>query len=340
MSLAAATSSQLLRPSSLGCGAPQRQPRLGAATQLLPQQRRAGRLVPRTAEPAAPAQPADTRSAAELVDFVLGKIEGTDGGDRISPTDRQAVDAALTRLDEIGEAKAERPLEDPLVFGNYAVDYVSAGPSQYGAPAGGRFRSGLGKLLFRTVLLAQSVLKPDIVTNKVEFRLLGFIPGSVGLRGRFVSIPEREGGEDRKDTVKVFFEPPVLSLGKDIHIRTGPPSSVVLKTTYVDERVRLGKGSRGSLFVFTRGGAADAAGMDQVGLQQNTPLGKVILWGLVAALMGNGAWLASRGTLPPVIRAAGIVQVLLGLALGGVVQRGGIVQDNEDRPEVAQPGSS
>lgn len=116
----------------------------------------------------------------------------------------------------------------------------------------------------------------------------------------------------------------------------------------------------------------------------------------MAALMGNGAWLASRGTLPPVIRAAGIVQVcsdglagwrpawvkaactvcgpfsalqavhrchtmlaapvfeshslcthrahwpqvLLGLALGGVVQRGGIVQDNEDRPEVAQPGSS
>lgn len=29
----------------------------------------------------------------------------------------------------------------------------------------------------------------------------------------------------------------------------------------------------------------------------------------MAALMGNGAWLASRGTLPPVIRAAGIVQV-------------------------------
>ena len=112
-----------------------------------------------------------------------------DGGDRISPADRQAVDAALTRLDEIGEAKvkgkdtctefvqlftrrsralavlhlhaaavspasapptitsppppllpppsrpppvpqAERPLEDPLVFGNYVVDYVSAGPSQ------------------------------------------------------------------------------------------------------------------------------------------------------------------------------------------------------------------
>jgi hypothetical protein len=40
----------------------------------------------------------------------------------------------------------------------------------------------------------------------------------------------------------------------------GPPSSVQLSTPYLDERVRLGRGSRGSLFVFTRGGAADEAG--------------------------------------------------------------------------------
>jgi hypothetical protein len=43
----------------------------------------------------------------------------------------------------------------------------------------------------------------------------------------------------------------------------GPPSSVQLSTPYLDERVRLGKGSRGSLFVFTRGGAADQAGMQK-----------------------------------------------------------------------------
>ncbi len=35
---------------------------------------------------------------------------------------------------------------------------------------------------------------------------------------------------------------------------------MVLSTTYLDERVRLGKGSKGSLFVFTRGGAAEQAG--------------------------------------------------------------------------------
>jgi hypothetical protein len=49
---------------------------------------------------------------------------------------------------------------------------------------------------------------------------------------------------------------------------TGPPSSVQLSTPYLDERVRLGKGSRGSLFVFTRGGAADAAGEICVSIHQ------------------------------------------------------------------------
>lgn len=58
----------------------------------------------------------------------------------------------------------------------------------------------------------------------------------------------------------MVFEPPVLSLGSSVHLRIGPPSSVVLTTTYLDQRVRLGKGSRGSLFVFTRGGDADSAG--------------------------------------------------------------------------------
>lgn len=55
--------------------------------------------------------------------------------------------------------------------------------------------------------------------SQLAFRLLGFIPGAVGLRGTFVSVPDREGGPDRSDTVKVFFEPPVLSLPGDIHIR-------------------------------------------------------------------------------------------------------------------------
>ncbi len=50
---------------------------------------------------------------------------------------------------------------------------------------------------------------------------------------------------------RVLASPRVLSARRSV---------VQLRTTYLDERVRLGKGSRGSLFVFTRGGAADRAG--------------------------------------------------------------------------------
>ena len=64
--------------------------------------------------------------------------------------------------------QALRPLADPNIWGNYNVTYVSTGQGQGVQPAGGGlFRGGLGKLLFRTTLLAQSVLQPDVVTNKV-----------------------------------------------------------------------------------------------------------------------------------------------------------------------------
>ncbi|MEW5311480.1 MAG: hypothetical protein WDW38_003191 [Sanguina aurantia] len=150
-------------------------------------------------------------------------------------------------------------------------------------------------MLFRSTGIFQSVLAPDIATNKIEFKLLGCISGAVGLRGKVVPVT---GGNSNADTVKVLFEKPVLSFG-DLHLKIGPPSSVELQTQYLDERVRLGKGSRGSLFVFTRGGAADTAG----------------------AL----AWLS--GPLPGKVLGVGLW--LLGAAIGGVVRSGGIISDNK-----------
>lgn len=140
-------------------------------------------------------------SNTEKVSRILELIEDTDGGDAIAPTARKEVDSLVYKLGEAGQGT--RPLENGLIFGNYNVAYVSRGSSQYGAPAGGRFRTGLGKLLFSTRRLCQSVLRPDLVINKVEFALFGFIPGAVGLKGNLISIPEKQGGEDNKDTVKV-----------------------------------------------------------------------------------------------------------------------------------------
>lgn len=51
--------------------------------------------------------------------------------------------------------------------------------------------------------------------------------------------------------IQVVFEAPELKVGL-FEFRYGGQSEVVLATTYVDEYIRLGKGSRGSLFVFQR----------------------------------------------------------------------------------------
>ena len=58
---------------------------------------------------------------------------------------------------------------------------------------------------------------------------------------------------------QVGFDRPELVL-PGLGLRIGPRSSVVLTTSYLDARVRLGRGSRGSRFVFVKGGEADAAG--------------------------------------------------------------------------------
>jgi hypothetical protein len=49
----------------------------------------------------------------------------------------------------------------------------------------------------------------------VAFKLFGILPGFVGLRGKVIPV-----GDD-KDTVKVLFEPPVLSLANCINLRIG-----------------------------------------------------------------------------------------------------------------------
>eukprot|EP00195_Chlamydomonas_chlamydogama_P009774 CAMPEP_0202902494 /NCGR_PEP_ID=MMETSP1392-20130828/16886_1 /ASSEMBLY_ACC=CAM_ASM_000868 /TAXON_ID=225041 /ORGANISM="Chlamydomonas chlamydogama, Strain SAG 11-48b" /LENGTH=213 /DNA_ID=CAMNT_0049589267 /DNA_START=322 /DNA_END=959 /DNA_ORIENTATION=+ len=207
--------------------------------------------------------------------------------------DRAHVDTLLDKLEEVG--RGCRPLEDPRLFGNYSVVYTSTrrAPSERGQPSGGRFRGKVGRALFRTAGLFQSVLPGEpapIVTNKVGFKIFGVLPGAVGLRG--VVEPVGEGG----DTVKVLFDPPVLSLAAGLHLRIGPPSSVQLATTYLDDRVRIGKGSRGSLFVFTRGGDADKADMDKVGTQ-TTSLQALVAFSLFFAgllLGGLGLWMTGN----------------------------------------------
>jgi len=267
----------------------------------------------------------------EKVEELLSIVGVSSNGQEPDAAGRERADSIIEELEECGQGG--RPLENDLIFGNYSVSYVSKGNKQYGEPAGGRFRTGVGKFLFRTTGLYQSVLKPNVVVNKIDLLVLGCIPCSVGLRGTLKSIPEKKGGEDNADTAKVFFEPPVLSLPGGIHTRIGPSSTVVLKTTYVDEKVRLGKGSRGSLFVFPRGGEADQADMEQVGLQKITALGKAIVALTVLGCIVGGGMVAYKCYAKPWLSAIGSLVMLIGFGLGFVFRRGGIINDPEERPE-------
>ena len=55
--------------------------------------------------------------------------------------------------------------------------------------------------------------------------------------------------KSRQYCTQVFFERPVLCLGSEVCLRIGPESSVQLTTTYLDQRMRLGRGIRGSRFM-------------------------------------------------------------------------------------------
>ena len=90
--------------------------------------------------------------------------------------------------------------------------------------------------------------------GQVGFKLLS-LSGTVGLEGKLSVVPD-----GNNDMVTVAFEPPVLRLGGICDLCIGPPSSVRLTTTYLDDRVRLGLGGRGSLFVFKRLAIADLDG--------------------------------------------------------------------------------
>lgn len=194
--------------------------------------------------------------------------------------------------------------------------YSSAGPDQNGAPAGGRFRGRLGRFLFRTTGLYQAILRPNLAKNLVTFMLFGLIPGSIGLAGTFVKVSSR--------TVKVVFERPRFTLlGQTFAF--GPKSSVELLTpAFYAGKLRIGKGTRGSLFVFT----VDDKSQSPEVMREMERVPTKRAWLLVAAflgLLGSGLFLLQRALgSKPLLAAVGLL-----LLAGSVLKKGGIVDDSQ-----------
>ncbi|MCL7035356.1 hypothetical protein MKW94_016431 [Papaver nudicaule] len=174
-------------------------------------------------------------SPDDLVASILSKVTGTDRGVSLTKEGHKEVAEIAQKLREYC---VEEPVKCPLIFGEWDVLYCSVPTSP-----GGGYRSTFGRLVFKTNEMIQVVEAPACVRNKVSFSLFGVIDGEVSLKGALNVLDEK--------WVQVIFEPPQLKVG-GFNFTYGGESEVKLEISYVDEKIRLGKGSRGSLFVFLR----------------------------------------------------------------------------------------
>ncbi|KAL2926554.1 putative plastid-lipid-associated protein 8 chloroplastic [Bienertia sinuspersici] len=174
-------------------------------------------------------------SPDDLVSSILSKVSQTDRGVLLTREEHKAVGEIA---EEIQNYCVDAPVKCPLIFGEWDVVYCSNPTSP-----GGGYRSALGRLVFKTTEMIQVVEAPDTVRNKVSFSAFGFLNGEVSLKGKLIALDEK--------WIQVIFEAPELKVG-GLEFQYGGESEVKLQITYIDEKVRLGKGSRGSLFVFQR----------------------------------------------------------------------------------------
>ncbi|KAK6927785.1 Plastid lipid-associated protein/fibrillin conserved domain [Dillenia turbinata] len=172
---------------------------------------------------------------SDLVFSILSKVTQTDGGVSLNKVGHKEV---AEMAQELHKYCVDEPVKCPLIFGEWDVVYCSRPTSP-----GGGYRSALGRLIFKTKEMIQVVEAPDIVKNKVCFTALGFLDGEVSLKGKLTVLDEK--------WIQVVFEPPELKVGS-LELKYGFESEVKLAITYIDDKIRLGKGSKGSLFVFQR----------------------------------------------------------------------------------------
>ncbi|XP_021729288.1 probable plastid-lipid-associated protein 8, chloroplastic [Chenopodium quinoa] len=174
-------------------------------------------------------------NAGDLVSDILSKVTETDRGVLLTKEEQKEVGEIA---EELQKYCVNAPVKCPLIFGEWDVVYCSNPTSP-----GGGYRSAIGRLVFKTNEMIQVIEAPDTVRNKVSFSAFGFLDGEVSLKGKLIALDE--------SWIQVIFEAPELKVG-GLEFQYGGQSEVKLQITYVDKKVRLGKGSRGSLFVFQR----------------------------------------------------------------------------------------
>lgn len=178
--------------------------------------------------------------------------------------DHQQVRNIILSLEKLGTGNTSFP---PILGNDNVTHVIPSKPNE--KPVGGKWLRGLAQVLLTTRRTLQHLLPPnkkDSVAQAVNVISLSAFKDlfciHVILQGDAHAMSEQERsdiahkrstpGSLSLRTVRVDFDPPRIVLGRLLNLAIGPPSSVILDTPYCDHRVRLGKGSRGSWFIFDR----------------------------------------------------------------------------------------
>lgn len=207
------------------------------------------RIPSMTSSPAS--SPTFSPAQNSLVDILLQAVEGTDRGAQTSKTERENVRMLIEQL--LASSGPPPDLTDPRLFGCFSILYTLVPPSQKYDPAGGLLRSPLGRLIFQTKGIFQHFIQPNVIFNVLAFRFLGLFSGAVSLRG-IASVDSDDTSTDPSSNtklVKISFDRPRTRLGPAV-FEYGPETTARLTFCYVDDRIRIGRGKRGSLILFGR----------------------------------------------------------------------------------------
>lgn len=289
-----------------------------------------GRLLLRTP------RHASVSEADEKVDRLLQLV-----GVNENSIDGQEVQNIILSL----EGMSQDDTSFPPILGNYNVTHViPSKPSE--KPVGGKWSRGPVQALLKTRRTLQHLLPPkskDSVAEAVNVISLSALKDlfriHVILRGDAYALTDTQrsdiaqqrqtpGGLSAR-TVRADFDPPRIVVGRVLNLSIGPTSSVVLDTPYCDDRVRLGKGSRGSWFVFKRCFDDEADEWKEWIAQR--PLQKSRALAVLTGCLGVGAVACRAKGIARVGGAALSVASLLSAILIGF-SSGGIERD--DNPSV------
>ena len=204
---------------------------------------------------------ASASEADEKVDRLLQLVGVNENGNSIDDQEIQSLISLLERM-------SPDVTSFPSILGNYNVTHVIPNkPNE--KPVGGKWSRGPVQALLKTRRTLQHLLPPkaeDSVAEAINVISLSALNDMfrihVVLRGDAYALTDTErttiaqnqqtpGGLSPR-TVRADFDPPRIVVGRLLNLSLGPTSSVVLDTPYCDDRVRLGKGSRGTWFVFKR----------------------------------------------------------------------------------------